>query len=181
MRKKYLPTYAISLFLLAFGLAGFYGYRALANPVRVERISLVKPVSTLLVPDEQALGEMAKLQDQMGRLLQPVPEKLEPVNLRLFGYEPVRQGALRQGNGGTGLLRENIHLLTMAFKGMTKGYCVIDGSFYPQGASLPDGSIIRRVERNRVLLVKRKQKLWIDMVKEGPIQEQKARKTGEKK
>jgi len=180
MRRKYLPIYAISLFLLAFGLAGFYGYRALANPIRVKRISLVKSAPTVEVPDQQTLDEMTKLQSQMGRLLQPAPEKMEPVNLKLFGYEPVRQGDLRKGGVGAGLVGGSTHLLTMAFKGMTKGFCVIDGVFYPQGASLPDGSIIRRVERNRVLLVKRKRKAWIEMVKAGLIQEEGARKTGEK-
>jgi len=179
MRKKYLPIYAVSLFVLALALAGVYAYRVLANPIRVKRMPSMKPVSTVLVPDEKTLDEMAKLENQMGELLQPVAEKAEPVNLRLFGYEPVRKGKLNHGRGGPGLLRKNVHLLTMAFKGMTKGFCVIDGTFYPQGASLPDGSIIRRVERNRVLLVKRKQKIWIGMVKEGPIQEQKASKTGE--
>ncbi|MBW2095137.1 MAG: hypothetical protein JRI80_09630 [Deltaproteobacteria bacterium] len=181
MRKKYLPIYAVAFFLLAFGLAGFYAYLVLTNPLRVKPVSPAKPVPALLVPDEQTLDEMAKLEKQMGRLLQPVPEKMEPVNLKLFGYEPVREGKLKHGRGGPGLLRENMHLLTMAFKGMTKGFCVIDGTFYPQGASLPDGSIIRRVERNRVLLVKRNRKIWIDMGKEALIQELKASKTGERK
>lgn len=179
MRKKYLPIYAVSLFVLALALVGVYAYRVLTGPIRVKGVPPVKTVSTVLIPDQKTLEEMTKLENRMGELLKPVSERREPVNLKLFGYEPVQKGKLYRGRVGPGLLRKSVHLLTMAFKGLSKGFCVIDGIFYPQGASLPDGSVIRRVERNRVLLIKRKQKIWVDMVKEGSIQEHKASKTGE--
>ena len=180
MRKKYLPIYAVSLFLLILGLAGLYGYLTLAKPIRVKRIFPVRPIAPVQVPDQKTLDEMATLQDRMGDLLRPVPENAQPVSLRAFGYIPVHAGKMRKGGGGPGLIRGDSHLLTMAFKGMARGFCVIDGTFYQQGASLPDGSVIRRVERNRVLLVKRKQKVWIDMIKADPFREQDARKTGDK-
>jgi hypothetical protein len=181
MRKKYLPIYVAALFLTALGVMGFCAYGSLASPKRVTRISSVKPIVTPTVPDQETFAAMMKLQDQLGTLARTVPGKPEPVNLRLFGYVPVRPMDLRKGDVGPGLQSGDTHFLTMAFRGMTKGFCVIDGTFYAQGASLPDGSLIRRVEHSRVLLVKMKRKVWLKMAKAGPIQEQEARKTGETK
>ena len=42
-------------------------------------------------------------------------------------------------------------------------FCVIDGSFYAEGASLPDGATIVKVETNRVLINKDDSKEWIDI------------------
>ncbi len=180
MTKKYVSIYTVSILLVALAVAGFQAYRVFASPIRVKRLVVQKPVSTVMVPDEQVLREMASLQNDMGKLIQPISVQREPVNLKLFGYEAVQRGKMRKRLSGLGLGWNNTHFLTMAFKGAKKGFCVIDGTFYPQGAQLPDGSIIRTVERNRVLLVKRKRKIWVDMVKEGRIKEQGTGKTGEK-
>ncbi len=181
MRRKYLSIYAVSLLFAAPVAAGFYAYWILSVPIRVKALSRAKPASMITVPDEQAVREMSRLQNEMGRLAQPVSEGREPVNLKLFGYEPVRRGELHGAGRGLVYGRENAHLLTMAFRGGEKGFCVIDGTFYAQGANLPDGSIIRRVDRNRVLLVKKKRKVWVDLVKDSAARAENASKPGEKK
>jgi len=181
MRRKYLSIYAVSLLFAASVAAGFYAYWILSMPIRVKASPRAKPVSMITVPDEQTMREMSRLQNEMGRLTQPVSGGREPVNLKLFGYEPVQPGQLHRAGRGVAYGQENTHLLTMAFRGGDKGFCVIDGTFYAQGGNLPDGSIIRRVERNRVLLVKRKRKIWVDMVKDSAAREENASKPGEKK
>jgi hypothetical protein len=181
MRRKYLSIYAVSLLFAAPVAAAFYAYWIFSMPMRVKALSRAKPAAMVTVPDEQTVREMGRLQNDMGRLAQPVSEGKEPVNLKLFGYEPVQRGDLHGTGGKVFYGQENTHLLTMAFRGEEKGFCVIDGTFYAQGANLPDGSIIRRVGRNRVLLVKKKRKVWVDMVKDSAAREDKASKPGEKK
>ena len=51
--------------------------------------------------------------------------------------------------------------LSFALVSKNKKFCVVDGSFYGEGSSLPDGGRILRIEPNRILIQKKRFKKWI--------------------
>jgi hypothetical protein len=57
---------------------------------------------------------------------------------------------------------------------------VIDGSFYEEGADLPDGARIEKVEPNRVLLRKKEFTAWISVGAQAKSTGSHGRKSGER-
>jgi len=51
--------------------------------------------------------------------------------------------------------------LSFAFVSDNKKFCVINGRFYSEGGTLPDGTLIDRVESERVRVSKNKLKKWL--------------------
>ena len=57
------------------------------------------------------------------------------------------------------------HELTFVFASSEKSFCIIDGSFYAQGAELPGGGKIVKIEPDRVRVKKGKSAQWIPLSK----------------
>jgi hypothetical protein len=51
--------------------------------------------------------------------------------------------------------------LSFAFVSDSKKFCVINGKFYSEGNTLPDGALIDRVESERVRVYKNKLEKWL--------------------
>ncbi|MFZ0450295.1 MAG: hypothetical protein WAL98_13745 [Desulfatiglandaceae bacterium] len=161
MKRKYYPIYVVAFFLVVISAVSFRCYQVLEeNRYRVTK-PFLKPMPEVLVPKVETVREMARLERIMAELAKPTAEKEWPVNLVPFGYRPVGKNHGTSGKNNLPDLAN--HSLSMIFVGDHKGFCIIDGRFYPGGSELPDGSRIVMVKRDRVLLRKGHIKRWIMM------------------
>lgn len=164
IKRKHLAAMVFAAATLPLGLSGFHvlrtlhdlGYtQAAANP-------LVRPVN---IPGPGVVREIVRLGGRMDTLNAKPAFHPQQVDLTLFGYEPLRHAdGSHDIRGSTGHEHPDdqiTHTVTLAFAGEKKGFCVIDGRFYPAGGTLPDGAKIVKVEAQRVLIHKFNLKRWI--------------------
>lgn len=180
MKKKFYPLWACAL-LISSGIVvtGMLVKRSEpgarpAPPAPVVQIAAIK------VPDPEVLDEMERLTARMGAIAYPKPGMSPTVGLELFGYEPLRESRIG-ARGKRVVLKPRIHyLITMAFSAGKQRFCVVDGTFYPEGARLADGARIVRVEYDRVLMEKGRIRNWVPVAGRRKEASPKPKSTGEK-
>ncbi len=162
MKRKHYAITAIALVLVsisavAFRLSNGLGKDHVAGP------SFVKPEHpfNVSVPGSNTIKEMRRLQKLMPLLMNPAESNSSMAQLGLFGYYTYGGGTPRTTGRKTELSSNMNYSLSLAFWGKKKRFCVIDDNFYTEGASLPDGGKIVRVELNRVLIKKQDLAKWI--------------------
>jgi len=111
-------------------------------------------------PSPEMLADIQLLEGELDLLARPKAGKSTNVSLRAFGYEEVRKSVGIAKGRQLHLRPRRKHTVSFAFVGDGKGFCVIDGSFYPQGASLPEGERILKVLPHKVLIEKGKIRSW---------------------
>lgn len=163
MKPKYFGLAGICVVVVSAGamlwLETFYssapdggtGFRAIAA------------MADIAVPGKTALRRMDRLERSLPILAAPLPHMREPSDLSAFGYVEVSpaEGKGTAGSDGHGLAGS--HRLSLAFEGQAKRFCVIDNQFYTEGALLPDGATIIRIESRRVLIAKKSIQQWLAM------------------
>jgi len=118
---------------------------------------------SISVPGKEAIKDMKRLEKVMARLINPSGVNSSRTQLGLFGYPKYKDGAAGTTGKETGLSPLLDYTLSLAFWGNEKRFCVINDRFYHEGASLPDGEIIVKIDRNRVLIKKHGFKSWITL------------------
>ena len=154
MKRKHYAVCCMVIILISLVAVALRFPRDLDKSGRGRYAIAFRPPVTVPVPDPETVREMEQLQAIMHQLVRPPASDLSPVRLALFGYKPVEEGLGRESVKGYFLPPEMNYTLTLAFRAGTKRFCVIDGQFYEQGATLPDGGEIQKIEQNRVLIKK---------------------------
>ena len=171
MKRKYSGLSAFIIFFLTVLLAVLYAtWGPEWSMGRIHTLRKVTPPVDISVPSPSAIREMEKLQQGMKKLFEPREVGLSPVNLILFGYQPMGKSRITLKGAGTGLTARMDYNLSLAFVSGKRRFCIIDGSFYEQGNHLKDGEKIIKIESNRVLIGNRQIKEWIPLAEREKIQ-----------
>jgi len=161
MKRKHYGLVSVILIFLALAATVLYAIKVSHKMAAEIRISRIKPFPSISVPDPATIKEINALEESIIGLAHPRKSNISPVNLSLFGYQPMKRPK-KVAKGREMLLPSRMdYSLTLAFSSDKKRFCVIDGAFYPEGSSLPDGGKIVRIEPNRVLVSKHRLKEWI--------------------
>ena len=161
MKRKHYGLLSVVLILLSLAATVFYAIKISHKMTEEIRISKIKPFPSLSVPDPITIKEIEGLEERVIGLARPKRSDLSPVNLSLFGYQPMKRPKVSTKSRKVFLPSHMDYSLSLAFSSGKKRFCVIDGAFYPEGASLPDGAKIVRIEPNRVLVSKHRRKEWV--------------------
>ena len=84
-------------------------------------------------------------------------------DLSAFGYVEVSPSVIENTSSKTDASFSMIHRLTLAFEGRVKRFCVIDDRLYTEGASLPDGATVVKIESQRVLIANKRLQQWLTL------------------
>jgi len=163
MRPKYFSMLAIFLSILILAAAAWLELA----PLRGERLSFraepVMPLAELKVPPKSVLEQMDYLERRMHMLSAPPPQIRQRVDLSGLGYVPLVAADPGQAAGESAENTGPDYQLTLAFDGRVKRYCVIDDRLYAEGAVLPDGATIVKIESRRVLIAKESLRQWLNI------------------
>ncbi len=167
MKRKYYGFAAVTIMILSVILTGFYYVRSAKILAGQRNIITFKPIEKISMPETGEMNKIMRLKTRLTKLAYPGTEESSPVNLELFGYRPLAQPGKQSGRrDDVARLSDPVRMdyrLTFAFAAGDKRYCLINGMFYSEGTSLPDGSKIVKVEPGRVLIVKNKRTMWIEL------------------
>ena len=155
MKRKHLAAAAIVFGLLSIGVAGVDAYKTFLHGAQEPHSMRMGWFSKPSMPSPAVIREMEVLEMRMKDLLRPPSSRPSQADLRLFGHTPEKD-AIEDAQPAEAEPVTKIswaaYVVTLAFRSGNTGFCVIDGNFYEQGATLPSGVKIARVERERVLL-----------------------------
>ena len=169
MKRKHYATIIIVIILVSVSAGAVW----LSNSIGVTHPTgpLIKPKHQVSasVPGSETIKEMKQLENIMPRLMNPSESDSSRAQLGLFGYYTFGGGTTRTTGKKTESSSQMDYSLSLAFWGKEKRFCVIDDNFYTEGASLPDGGRIVRVELNRVLIQKQGLSKWITLKKQTDI------------
>lgn len=161
MKPKYLGLAFLSVSLLALG--GFVWLEIQAGLQRATSsgLSPIAPLTDFKVPGAAELEKMDRLERSIPFLSAPFPRKQGGTDLSALGYIPMDTSG-RKGLKNNGPERTvDAYQITLAFEGRYRRYCVIDGRLHAEGAVLPDGASVLKIESDRVLISKRNTQRWL--------------------
>ena len=161
MKRKHYGLLSVALILLALTATTFYAIKVSHRMAKEIRTSRIKPSPSISVPDLAAIKEIEGLEERVMDLARPKRSDLSPVNLGLFGYQPMKKPKAIKRERTIIVPSHMDYSISLAFSSPAKRFCVIDGVFYTEGSSLPDGGEVMRIEPKRVLISKYRSKEWI--------------------
>jgi hypothetical protein len=163
MRPKSFGLIGICLAIVSAGVTLWF--EAFHSPVFGGGTGLksMAPLTDIDVPGPAVLQRMDLLERSLPILAAPLPRMREPSDLSAFGYMEVSpaEGKWAVGSGAHG--KTISHRLSLAFEGSAKRFCIIDDRLYTEGAQLPDGATIVKIESRRVLIAKKSIQQWLAM------------------
>ncbi len=171
MKRKHYATIIIIIILVSVSASAVW----LSNNLGITHSTgpMIKPNHQVSVsaPGSETIKEMKQLENIMPQLMNPSESDSgsSGAQLGLFGYYTFGGRTIRTPGGKPELSSQMNYALSLAFWGSEKRFCVIDDKFYTEGASLPDGGKIVRVELNRVLIKKQNITKWITLEKQTDI------------
>jgi len=129
---------------------------------RTQGVVRISIPSALPHPQTAALPVPEETKDLERILLLAVAKGVPtpPVKLSAFGYQEVKEPSGRKKGMGLQLTRTFSHSVTFAFCAGTKSFCVVDGTFYPEGAVLPGGAKILKVLPQKILIEEAGTRKW---------------------
>lgn len=164
MKRKHSGLLTFILIFLALSVTVLYAIHDHGKETDKIRISSrEKPLPVVSVPASSLVKEIENLEKIMTDLPRPQRPDLSPVNLSLFGYQPMGKLGFAPRGKKTVLPTRMDYNLSLAFTSGKRRFCVIDGTFYTEEGHLPDGARIMKIEPNRVLIGKRQIKEWISV------------------
>jgi len=164
MRPKHFSMLALTLSLLIIGLTAWGEFVFFQGGSGITPLPPIKPLAEVQVPPKSELDQMDFLERRMHLLSSPPPQMQQRADLSAFGYVPLVAGGSALGVKEAADKASSDHRLSMAFDGRIKRYCVIDDGLYAEGAVLPDGATIVKIESRRVLIAKENMRQWLDIV-----------------
>lgn len=157
----------ISILIVVFILipTAIYAVYFLQVSVEGNTVRSPKMPSEYIVPDTTVLKEISMLEKKMTELANPVDlESLPDKPIRFWQYSDQPYHRYKTFNHGEEKANFNtVYTLTFTFTSGEKKFCVIDGSFYPQGAELQDGGKILKIKSGKVLVKKGELTRWISL------------------
>ncbi len=126
--------------------------------VTERRIPLLLPATK--GPNEEVVARMMRLEPLLESLARPRMSQGKEVHLEAFGYRSVGQVSGHSKGRKMRLKRQLRHSISFAFCGGMKCFCVVDGTFYPEGAVLVRGGKILRILPRKVLIEEGRVRKW---------------------
>jgi len=164
MKRKYhglISIVIIVVVLIPTAIYAVYSFQgANTKPFRLTGTS-----SEYTVPDMTVMKEISKLESKMMELANPIePESMSDQSIRFWYYSDKDYSRYKTiDQGGEKVNLRATYALTFTFASGEKKFCIIDGSFYPQGAELPDGGKILKIESGKVWVKKGELMTWISL------------------
>jgi hypothetical protein len=160
MRRKHQGLAAIVIIIATVMLTGGYAWFTKAAPTqRLQVRAAVAPA--IQIPDDAVIKEMGILEGRLRDIARPVLSYPAPVDLAPFGFFPSSNGSGGRRGDRSEVRQPFDYGITFAFFSKRKRFCVIDEVFYPEGAALPDGGKIAKIESRRVLIRKAGRSEWV--------------------
>lgn len=165
MKRKHHGLISIVIVVVVLLPTVIYAVYSLQDPNMGNTVRLTGTPSGFTVPDITIMKEISKLERKMMDLNNPVElESTSDQHIRFWHYSDQHYSR----NKTIGQLGERVHFkaayaLTFTFASGEKKFCIIDGSFYPQGADLPDGGKIIKIESGKVWVKKGELTTWISL------------------
>jgi hypothetical protein len=161
MKPKYLGVAFLLVSLLALG--GFV-WLEIQGGLQAGQSSGLPPMSPLAdfkVPGTAELEKMDRLERSMPFLSAPFPRKQSDTDLSVLGYIPMDTSGPKGLKNNGPEMTAGTYQITLAFEGRYRRYCVINGRLHAEGAVLPDGASVLKIESGRVLIGKRHTQRWL--------------------
>jgi hypothetical protein len=181
MKNKHRAILVVAVILFSVITVVFWFVREMTAGARPQPPFIGGPLPTIEVPGSETVDEMVMLEAEMERLAYPSGIRARPVHLEIFGYRPMTQGAYKPATQTMIASPQMPYTVSMAFEGGDRGFCVVDGKFYHEGALLPDGARILGVHSTRVLIEKQVSRHWIPVARKSGGQAIEVKKVGGKK
>jgi hypothetical protein len=163
MRPKYFSLAGLVLACAVVSLlVWFEVYQRQAYAGRIGH-DPVTPLADISVPGKTVLSQMDRLERNMPTLASPPPHYRVQADLSAFGFTDLSPTTNGLAAGSTGETLSASHRLTLAFDGLAKRFCIIDNKLYSEGAALPDGATIVKIESRRVLIAKKSIQQWLGL------------------
>ena len=165
MKKKYYTPLSILIIILALLGTGVYGSLSIREAKSQIHFKSLGPLPEISAPVSKDILRINKLIQEMPKLSSPPQTRRASAGADLSLFSNFNQ---RLKNGGMETDSDEIgYSLSFAFSAENKKFCVINGKFYSEGNSLPDGALINMIEAERVLISKNKLQKWLLVT--GPI------------
>jgi len=156
MKRKHHGIISIIIIVVVLIPTAIYAVYSLQVPLKGNTVRLPGTSSEFIVPDMTVMKEISKLEKKMAKLANPIElESLSDQPIRFWQYSDQhypRYNSIYQGEGKVNF--KTAYALTFTFASGEKKFCIIDGSFYPQGADLPDGGKVLKIESGKVWVKK---------------------------
>jgi hypothetical protein len=156
MKRKHHGIISIIIIVVVLIPTVIYAVYSLQVPLKGNTFHSPGTSSEFVVPDMTVMEEISKLEKKMAKLANPIePESLSGQPIRFWQYSDQhypRYNSIDQREGNVNF--KTAYALTFTFASGEKKFCIIDGSFYPQGADLPDGGKILKIESGKVWVKK---------------------------
>ena len=165
MKRKQHGMISIIMIVMVLIPTAIYAVYSLQVPLKGNTIRLAGASSNFIVPDMTVMKEISKLEKKMVKIANPIElESLSDQPIRFWQYSDQhypRYKTIEQGGEKVDL--KTAYALTFTFASGEKKFCIIDGSFYTQGADLPDGGKILKIESGKVWVKKGELMTWISL------------------
>ena len=165
MKRKHHGLISIVIIVVVLIPTAIYAVYFLQVPVKGNTVHFMDTPSEFIVPDMTVMEEISKLESKMMALANPiVPESVSDPSIRFWHYSDQNNSRYRTlDQRGENVDFKAAYTLTFTFTSGEKKFCIIDGSFYPQGADLPGGGKILKIESGKVWVKKGELTTWISL------------------
>ncbi len=166
MKRKHHGLVAACLLLTTLLATAVYALHTVKDAGNKVHINSMKPIPDIIIPNQVEIREMGGLEKRLNTLVVPSSSDSKTANLMLFGYQPVinnKTGPIYTGRKSAATVKRD-YLVTFAFCSENNRFCIINGALYPEGATLPGGEKIAKIEPKRVLINKHRLGMWIPLV-----------------
>jgi len=165
MKAKYHGLFSIVIILSSIGLTLFYyatdSWKSIESPSGNPDF---KPLPLYPEPSPLEMSPIDQLSSRMDVLRTPLITQQIPSDLRLLGYMNPNSTNLSQKRNNLISQHEKMdYLLSFTFSSGSKQFCILNNTFYQEGALLPDGSKILMIQTRQVLLDKDGIQNWIQI------------------
>jgi hypothetical protein len=165
MKRKYNGLVTILIIGAVLLPTAIYAVYASEIAGRMDSARLTVFPSDFTVPDTTEMKRISSLEKEMVDIANPkITKSIIDRDVRFWrysdqNYHRYTMDDQRQERIDT----KTAHALTFTFASSGKRFCIIDGSFYAQGAELPGGGKIVEIEPGRVRVKKGKSTQWISL------------------
>lgn len=161
MKSKYLGATFIVIAILALAGMVWSEIRSGRQGDMSPGLPPMKPLIDFKVPSAIELEKMDRLERGLSLLSAPLPQRQSGTDLSVLGYIPVDNTGRNRQSSKAPQLSADTYQVTLAFEGRYHRYCVINGRLLAEGAVLPDGTSVLKVESRRVLIGKHNTQRWL--------------------
>jgi hypothetical protein len=163
MKSKYFSLAGICLAIVSVGATLWFEASHPPVPGGSTGFKPITPMADIAVPGKAVLHRMDLLERSIPILAAPLPLSRKSSDLSAFGYTEVSPVEKKWTADSQGPGQTSAHRLSLAFEGSAKRFCIIDDRLYTEGAQLPDGATIIKIESRRVLIATKSIKQWLAM------------------